>query len=409
MSGNGQMIRYLFADMNSFFASVEQQEQPRLRGRPVAVVPTMTTATCCIAASYEAKAFGITTGTSVSDALVRCHNLQLVEAHPDIYVHYHHRIVNAIESCLHVDHVCSIDEMYGRLLGEECRPENAAALAHRVKQAVRDAAGEHMRCSIGLGPNAWLAKVASDMQKPDGMTMIRAEDLPEALYRLKLRDLPGIGRNMESRFTRHYITQVQQLYQLSPQALAQVWGSKIIAGIWWQQLRGYDLPYRPTHRRTVGHSHVLPPEWRTRQGAHAVLVRLIHKAAVRLRRLKYSAGCMTIAVKIVNGQYWAQSLALGTCRDTLTMLEMFERAWRTFPNLPPYKVDVTLLNLIADQSATAPLFEQQARRNTLADTMDNINQKFGHHAVYFGGMFGAQKSAPARISFTQIPTQEEFD
>lgn len=403
------MLRYLFVDMNSFFASVEQQEQPRLRGVPMAVVPTMTTSTCCIAASYEAKRMGVTTGTNVGEALARCPGIQIVEARPKIYVEYHHRIVDAVESCLHVDHVCSIDEMFGRLMGAECQPENAAALAHRVKQAIHKAVGQHMLCSIGLGPNSWLAKVASDMQKPNGMTMIPAEHLPEALYKLKLRDFPGIGKNMELRLNQYRIFSVQQLYELSVDKMAVIWGSKVVATHWWQQLRGYDLPYQQTHRGSVSHSHVLAPEWRTHDGAHAVLVRMIDKAAARMRKMNYWAGCLGVAVRYTDRQRWEQTIALGLCRDTLTMLELFDRAWPAKPLGVPFKVSAVLANLISDKSATEPLFEEQSRRNVLADAIDEINEKFGHHSVQFGSMFGAQKTAPARIAFGQIPdVNDEF-
>ncbi|MCE9590554.1 MAG: hypothetical protein K8S99_08525 [Planctomycetes bacterium] len=250
------MLRYLFADMNSFFASVEQQETG-LSG-PLAVVPMAgVETTCVIAASYEAKAYGVGTGTAVHEAKKLCPGLRLIEARPDLYVRYHHRIVEALESCLHVDHVTSIDEMYGRLMGTECQPQNAAVLAYKVKAAIRQAVGTRIRCNIGMAPNAWLAKVASDMNKPDGLTMIMADQMPEALYRLKLTDLPGIASGMAHRLAKFDIFHVFQLCALSEHQLSVAWGSKIMGALWFAQLRGCDLPYRPTQRSMVGHSHVL--------------------------------------------------------------------------------------------------------------------------------------------------------
>ena len=348
------------------------------------------------------------TGTIVHEARTLCPHLYLVEARPRLYVQYHHRIVAAVESCLHVDQVCSIDEMYGRLMGPEGEPERAAAIAHHVKAAIYLAVGPFMRCSIGLAPNTWLAKVASDMQKPDGLTMILPEQMPEAICKLELTDLPGIASNMERRLHQRGVQHVDQLCRLSPEELAAVWGSKVLGTIWWHQLRGHDLPYRPTHRRTVGHSHVLPPERRTIEGAHAVLVRLIHKAAARLRRMHYSAGCLTVSVEFLNGPWWERRLPLGLCRDTLTMVEAFERVWRDHPTGKPYHVGVVLTQLVADCCATLPLFPDQLRRNALADVMDRIDQKYGRHTVYFAGMFGAADAAPTRISFTQIPRDDEF-
>src|SRR5450432_47129 len=102
-------LRALVIDFNSFFASVEQQEQPALRGQPVAVVPVMTDSTCCIAASYEAKCFGIKTGTNVGEARQRCPGLIVVEARPPLYIEYHHKLIAAVDACLPVTDVRSID------------------------------------------------------------------------------------------------------------------------------------------------------------------------------------------------------------------------------------------------------------------------------------------------------------
>ena len=104
-------VRWLFLDLNSYFASVEQELRPELRGKPVAVLPVMTDRTSCIAASYEAKAFGIKTGTRVSDAKQLCPQIKLVEARHAVYVRYHHKIVEAVESCVPNAAVVSIDEM----------------------------------------------------------------------------------------------------------------------------------------------------------------------------------------------------------------------------------------------------------------------------------------------------------
>src|SRR5665213_3948155 len=131
-------VNWLFVDLNSYFASVEQQDRPELRGRPVGVVPMLADTTCCIAASYEAKAFGVRTGTIVADAKRMCPDILLVEARHEIYVAYHHRVVEAVESCLPVTAVCSIDEMACRLMVRE-RPLRAALdLGMRVKRTIHE-------------------------------------------------------------------------------------------------------------------------------------------------------------------------------------------------------------------------------------------------------------------------------
>src|ERR1039458_5522775 len=127
----GPLLNWLFVDLNSYFASVEQQVRPELRGRPVGVVPMMADTTCCIAASYEAKTFGVRTGTIVADAKRMCPEIVLVEGRHEIYTEYHHRVVEAVESCVPVTAVCSIDEMACRLIGRERHLRGALDLGIR--------------------------------------------------------------------------------------------------------------------------------------------------------------------------------------------------------------------------------------------------------------------------------------
>ena len=150
-------MNWLFVDMNSYFASVEQDARPELRGLPVGVVPMMADTTCCIAASYEAKACGVKTGTVVAEAKRLCPGIVLVEARHEVYVQYHHRIVEAVESCLPVSAVLSIDEMACRLMGRE-RPLLAAMeLGRRVKARIKQQVGPMIRSSVGLATNRYLA------------------------------------------------------------------------------------------------------------------------------------------------------------------------------------------------------------------------------------------------------------
>ena len=145
---DGQRLNWLFVDMNSYFASVEQDTRPELRGRPVAIVPMMADTTCCLAASYEAKAFGVKTGTIVADAKRLCPGLVLVEARHELYVQYHHRIVEAVESCLPVTAVLSVDEMACRLMGRE-RPLLAAMELGRQGEAAHPGARRPHDAQLG--------------------------------------------------------------------------------------------------------------------------------------------------------------------------------------------------------------------------------------------------------------------
>lgn len=403
------MLRYMYVDMNSYFASVEQQEQADLRGRPVGVVPILANTTCCIAASYEAKAFGVKTGTQVALAKHLCPDIALVQARPKLYVQYHHRIIDAVESCLHVDAVSSIDEMYGRLMGCERQVGPAIRLAERVKQAIRTQVGPYVRCSVGLGPNVWLAKVATDMEKPDGLTAIRPDDLPDTLFALELDDLPGIGRNMHRRLVGHGVQTVEQLSRLTREQLTAIWRSRVLGRQWYGQLHGEDVEPARTRRRSFSQSHVLGPEFRTHEAAGAVMMRLLHKAAFRMRRLGYYTRQVTFYMAYMRKPRWTYRQRLEPCCDTQTLLEVFARAWPDQSIGVPLQASVVLDDLLDKAAVPRWLFEPVNRRDNLAATMDLINDRFGAGTMCHGSLLGTEGSAPVRISFTQIPGLDEFD
>src|ERR1700731_2995568 len=145
-------VQWLFLDLNAFFASCEQQENPALRGKPVIVVQTLTESAVAIAASYAAKAFGIKTGTLMREARQLCPAVIPVQPNHRLYTEYHERIMKAVDPCLAVEKVCSIDEMACRLMGTERQVPVARELALKVKSALREPVGECLPCSVGIAP-----------------------------------------------------------------------------------------------------------------------------------------------------------------------------------------------------------------------------------------------------------------
>ncbi len=402
------LLRWLFLDLNSYFASVEQQERPELRGKPIGVLPVMVDSTSCIAASYEAKAFGVKTGTGVSEARALCPAIRFVEARHDMYVRYHHRIIAAVESCLPVDTIMSIDEMAGRLYGREQTRDGAIALAARLKEAIRKQIGEHMKCSVGLATKRFLAKVAGEMKKPDGLTVLEKIDLPHALHPLKLRDLPGIGRNMQKRLNLHGITTVKQLCALSEKQMHTLWGG--IGGnryaIW---LRGDEAELPPTQHRSIGHSHVLEPINRNPDGALRVAKKLVDKAALRLRKLGYWSGGFSVALRLGKNDGWSRYVKLPEVQDTPTFLTALHDIWKEVPPISPFWVGVTLAPLIPPQRHTPSLFVDE-KKEKLSRVMDNINDKYGKRTALYADLMEVKKDeAPTRIAFNRVPEEWEFE
>src|SRR5947209_16052935 len=420
---NSGLVNWLFLDMNSYFASVEQQEQPQLRGKPTAVVTVDVDSTCCIAASYEAKAFGVSTGTQLGDAKKRCPELQVIEARHDLYVKYHNQIKEAVESCLHVSKIVSVDEMECELMGREREQQNALALAQQVKKAIRNSVGDCLRCSIGLAPNRLLAKMASNMKKPDGLVLITRDQLPHVLFPLKLRDIPGVGERMDIRLRKQGILTMKQLLEMDMDTMTKLWGG-VLGTRYWLKLRGLDFDDPASQKTSIGHQHVLPPELRTREQAAAVGQKLLHKAAVRLRRAKLFTSGMTIFVLFSKGKdeqspnsYWLHSarplweanLGFPACQDTMTLVNVFQQAWADCPKLKPVLVSVALLDLVPEEMQNLSLFGDmygEWKFNRIAQVMDKVNEKYGSTALYLGGMHDVSETAPPRMAFQSIPDTE---
>jgi DNA polymerase-4 len=417
-------VRWLFLDLNSYFASVEQEKDPNLRNRPVAVVPLMADTTCCIAASYEAKAFGVKTGTQVGEAKRMCPELVLVEARHELYVDYHRRVVEAVESCVPVSSVRSIDEMACELIGREQPILAAMDLARRIKTSIRKQVGSTLCCSIGLAPNRYLAKIASDMEKPDGLIALTQDLLPHALLRLKLRDVVGIGSRMERRLNTHGVKSMEDLLALNAEQLGQAWGG-VQGERLWHWLRGEDFhDAELEHAKSIGHEHVLGPELRTLEGTYATAHKLLHKAAMRLRMQKLWAAGISLSLRFtvpkeaatgkhgsgIPQQSWTEQLRLVECQDSQTLIEGLRKLWSMRPIGPlyekPFLVSVTLMHLVPDAVHTLSLFstlDHEASRDQLAATMDQLNQKYGTETLYFASMHLAKAAAPTRIAFHTIP------
>ncbi len=267
-------LRWLFLDMNLFFASCEQQEQPELRGRPVAVAPVDSDATSCIAASYEAKAYGVKCGTNVGEARRLCPELVVICGNHSVYAEYHRRIIWLLKAMLPDVRKLSVDEMACRLSANERTEGDAVHLARQVKKQMRVHVGDYMFCSIGMAPNIFLSKVASELHKPNGLVVLRNEDIPAMLTNLTLRDFPGIGRKMLERLNAFGIESVADLYAADRSLLRLAWGG-VLGERWWFMLRGdQSCDYagqQSAETKSVSHSHVLAPELRTDAGAEGVL------------------------------------------------------------------------------------------------------------------------------------------
>ncbi len=407
-------LRWLYLDLNSFFASVEQQLDPALRGRPVAVGPEAIDSGTIIAASYEAKAFGVRTGMRVGEAKRLCPGLLFTGSDHGRYVRFHEAVVAEVWRHVPVASVCSIDEVACRLLDNENGRDAALALARRIKSGIRANVGDCLTASVGIAPSRLVAKIAADMQKPDGLTVIEAGALPHALLPLSLSDIPGIGPRMEQRLAARGIHSMADLLASGPDGAAGAWGS-VVGRRMWHALNGLDIADPPQKSRSIGHSHVLAPALRDRGSVQETARRLLLKAATRLRRGGFVTRTVTLHARFESRAGWAASERIAATDDSFPLLGALDRLWPRLDSLLDRErvrtIGVSLEGLEPAEGTQYRLFEPpNPRTRALCRALDRIEARFGRDSIQLGPRpIGRSRLIGAKIAFGRIPEHADVE
>lgn len=425
-----QKLKWLFLDLDSYFASVEQQHDPSLRERPIIVVPALTDTTCAIAASYQAKAYGIKTGTKVFDAKRLCPDLVCVPAKHGLYTQYHHRIFRELHRHIPITHIHSIDEGSCRLSPSDiAHPTAIFDLIARIKAGISAHIGSYITCSIGVAANRLLAKMASDMQKPNGHTILYPDTYRSVLYGLTLRDIPGINKRMEARLNRAGVISIAQYCALAPKQARQVWGSVEGERLWYI-LNGYDCdPHKPgqklvdtkrikddeRNRSNIGHSKVLDPLHRRPDKARVISQNLLERAVTRMRSMDLFARKLSLSISLVNKTSWQHQLTFTPKQDHVVLMQYHNQIWDQLVagiqamnrqnnqhHAPAIlKIGVNLSDLYEAKDVTGDLFadmsepsnqdrpnqgklKDHGQNDQISQVMDAIKRRHGRDAIYMG-------------------------
>lgn len=412
---DGAGLHWLYLDMNSYFASCEQHDNVKFRGKPLIVVPLMSDYTSVIAASYEAKAFGIKTGTSVKEAKQLCPNIQVVEARPNRYTQLHNAIKEEIDKIIPIEKTCSIDEFACILMGPQKLENEARKIGYAVQRIIMENIGVALTSSIGIAPSMLLAKTAADMKKPLGLTLLRMDSLPGDLLRLEIDDFAGIGVSMSRRLRAADVNNVSQLWAQSPIQLRQIWGG-IVGEYFWKALHGIDPPEIETTRSSVSHSHVLAPALRPVAQAHEVARRLVAKCGSRLRRMGYKTTKLHLSIRgEKHGR--AQSMQKFTATaDSFALLKTCDILWENCTSelhaKRLRKVSVTCMNLLAPETSPSLFdwsdFDENPKHMRILSALDKLNQSYGKDTITIGPKTAIPHFVGAKIAFNRIPEAEEF-
>lgn len=372
-------------DLNSCFATVEQQARPMLRGRPVAVVNRRTENTMIVTASYEAKAMGVKLGMRLKDAKLLCPDLIGLESDPPKYRYVYHQLMRIMNDYSAHVRMKSIDE------GVIDFSETTAAIAGRnlveigqeIKQRLRGEVGCAMRCNVGIGTNRFLAKTAASLHKPDGLDVITHENLRDVLATLELTDLTGIAGRFEKRLNAVGIFTPLQFLDAEEITLRKMVFQSIVGSEWYQRLRGWEVDKRDFPMRTAGRQYVLeeynlPPE-KVLQRLH----NLCESVGEKVRSQGLVARGISVHARSYDRGYWhARHMAALPFFSNQAIYDQAKALFETAP-YPLKEIGVSCYELTEPDEAQLHLFgDELAKEKAVTRAVDNINGRYGKRVVH---------------------------
>lgn len=378
-------LNWLYLDINSYFATIEQQIDKSIRNKPVAVVPLESDYTCAIAASYEAKAFGVSTGTKIADAKKLCPELICIKAKHKLYVEYHKLIFAAIDKIIQVDHIFSIDEGACKLTGQLKDFNNTQNIALRIKGAIKTV-GDYITCSIGIAPNRYLAKIASNMHKPDGVTTIAYDDITNVLSTLSLRALPSIGARTCQKLEDYGLKSPLDIYNANPMYIKHILG--LNGERIWYLLHGSDIPLEESANKTISNSQVIAPKLQDINNTRIILTSLVIKATYKLRQKGKVANISKLHI-LTNSKLNDLSVKFDETSDTQTILSEVLKQYDFFVKkhyvTKRKKISISFPKLKDPSSQMSfGVNSQSIKRSKISKVMDYINDKYGENTILLG-------------------------
>ena len=399
----------LYVDLNSCFATTEQQARPKLRGKPVGIVNRIAEHSTLIAASIEAKALGIKVGMRVEEAKAIVPNIIFAETEPSKYIYVHNKLKDILKSYSPNVVMKSIDEGLVDLseAGKDVRNKTPRELALEIKEHLKDEVGCYMKCNVGFSYNRFLAKLAGELHKPDGMDCITHDNIREVFSHLKLTDLPGINKKVEKRLKSYSINTPLELLDAEEETLrVQVMGS-IEGTKWYFRLRGTEVDERDESTKTIGRQFVLPPNPKIDD----VKMRLAHLAedvGYRLRSQKlYARGIYVFATFNMSERSFyihkniLKNETFSTDSDIIEYSKnLFNEILKEAKSDNPRIIGVTLYKL--EDTETKQLsfgHEKQEKSKEVAKVVDEINQRFGSRTVHSAYTLKTNEDMHTKIPF----------
>lgn len=387
-------------DLNSCFATVEQQANPHLRGKPIAVAAYTSANGCILAASVEAKRLGIKTGMRVKDGKLIYKDLIVLPSDPDKYRFIHRELKRLISQYTDNFAPKSIDEFVLNFEGYPAFNRGLLTVGRELKQRIKEEIGDWLTVSVGLAPNRFLAKTAAGLHKPDGLDEINHLNYADIYSRLSLIDLCGIDRRNAARLQISGIYTVTDLYHADVRRLRSAFHS-VIGYYWYLRLRGWEIDAVEFGRKSFGHQVALGKPLTFPEEVAPLLSKLVVKMAYRLRKNGYQARGLHLGLIYRDGGYWQQGATVS--EYLFDSRDLYKLAFRLLCKSPYRKplrqVGVSCFDFTPKDRLQLGLFEDILKKERLNTAVDGINGRWGNFCLTPARMISEGGQILDRIAF----------
>lgn len=398
---NKEEPQIMHIDLNSAFASAEQQAWPALRGRPMGVTNRLSKECCVIAASYEAKALGIRVGTRKTEAVALCPEFIMLETDPTKYTHMYKGLIRIMQDYSPNIKMKSIDEGIIDFHNIH-RKRSLADIGYEIKQRVYKELGDHMRINVGIGPNRFLAKMAAGWHKPDGLDVLDHRNLIDFYKSIQLEDITGIADAYGARLRAHSVMTPMDFLEANDELLRRRVFKSINGMYWHERLRGYEIDDQPTKLGMVGRQWVLSHASADDEWLRSCLHKLAWTAGRKLRYRGVEARGVCVWVTFNNGNgFWRDKRMLHV--PFYTDADIWLYTQRLFDHRPKHMVVRTmgmyLYELTPSAKAQLSLFDDIKKKTDLDEAMDEINDFWGDCTVITADMMVGRDTVKQKIPF----------
>jgi len=374
--------------MDAFFISVEQRDNPALLGKPAAVCGSLSRSVVT-SATYEARPYGIRAGMSTQEAKRRCPQLILVAGNHSKYTETSARIFTILKKYTPMVEVASIDEAYLDITQSLLLFQSPPLIAQSIKDQIRER--EQLTCSIGVAPNKLLAKLGSRLKKPDGLVVIRKEEMEEILRDLPVSKLYGIGPKLTEELNSTGLFTCGQLGKFPVSVLSQRFG--VIGERLHEMGLGLDdspvVPFdEEEDAKSISHSVTLEEDTSDPSMLRKVLLQLSERVSRRMRRGRFYGRRIALTVRYSDFFTFSKQKTLSKWMNSGN--EIFKQAFEIFESIPhpkPIRLLGVGVSLLKKEMCQMDLFEKKEKKDNLLKAMDRVNERFGDWTLTWAGLY----------------------